>query len=76
VKSTRTFGRAPLERRTEITDDATGRVYEAIDRVKAVYLTDALKIHDGLHGFLGPAMVVPTVQLVARRQLIRKDKQR
>jgi hypothetical protein len=62
----------PLVRRVEITDAETGRVYTAIDRVKGVIATDALTIHSGLPGFLGPEMVPPTVQLVARRQVIRK----
>lgn len=73
---TRTFGRAPLERRSEITDEATGRKYLAVDRVVGVYATEAVVIHKGLAGFLSPQVILPTAALIGARQLTRLDKQR
>lgn len=59
-------------RQVEITD-SKGQSYTAIDRVKGVIVCEPVLIHRGLYGFIGPAMVPPTVQLVARRQVIRKE---
>lgn len=73
-RNRRTQSGAPtLERRTIVTDEATGREYTAIDRVMGAVVSDPFKVHGGLAGFMGPEIIPPTVQLVARRQLIRNQ---
>jgi hypothetical protein len=57
--------------RTVFFQDHSGQHYRAVERVKGAILTDPLVIHSGLPGFLGPEIIPPSVQLVARRQVFK-----